>query len=80
MAATIDTTIQEQINNMKQKRTGIIEHKGFEIIFYDDNWPNSYHVSVKDKSSDKYIYESNIWCKSDVMLYKNIEMILEYLG
>lgn len=77
---TINKQIQEAINEMKEHRTGVIEYKWFEIVIYDNSWPDEYHVSVKDTSCDKYIYEAHIPCKSEVMLYKNVEMILEYLG
>lgn len=80
MAVTINKTIQQAINEMKENKGSVIEHKWFEIHIYDNSWPNEYHVSVKDTSSDRYIYEANIWCKNDVMLYKNVEMVLEYLG
>lgn len=79
MAITINKTIQQAINEMKEKRTVLINHKGYEIYVHNNNWPSQYHLAVKDEGGS-YIYESSIPCKSDVMLYKNIEMIIEYLG
>ena len=77
---TINKQIQQVINEMKETGYGVINYKWFEISIQNDNWLDQYHISVKDTSSDKYIYEASIHCKNDVMLYKNIEMILEYLG
>lgn len=72
--------IRKLINDCKGGKTNYLEYKDYEIIVHDNNWPEEYHIAVKDTSSDKYIYESHILCKSDVMLYKNIEMIIEYFG
>ena len=77
---TITDTIREAIIEMKNTKVGVIEHKEFEIRIYDNNWPDQYNISVKDTSSNNYIYESHIYCKNLVMLHKNVEMILEYLG
>lgn len=76
---TIDKQIQQAINEMKERRCAVIEHKGFTIVINDNNWPNQYNLSVQDESGS-YIFESHNYYKNDVLLYKNIEMILEYLG
>ena len=77
---TVNKQIQQVINQMKETGIGTIEYKWFEIKLENNNWSDQYNISVKDTSSNNYIYESHIYCKNDVMLYKNIEMILEYLG
>ena len=80
MVTTITDKITDAIIEMKNTRTGVIEHKWFEICIYDNSWPDQYDISVKDTSSNNYIYESHIYCKNIIMLHKNVEMILEYLG
>ena len=75
---TVNKQIQKIINEMKEKGYATHEYKGF-TIYIHNNWPNQYNMSVQD-AGGSYIYESHNYCKNDVMLYKNIEMILEYLG
>ena len=79
MTITINRTIQKAIGEMKENGFTIIEHRGFQIEIRNNNWPSQYNLSVKDEGGT-YIYESHNYCKNDVMLYKNIEMVLEYLG
>lgn len=76
---TITEQITQAIIELKNFRTSLIEYKWFEITISDNNWPSQYHISVKDTSSNNYIYEANIYCKNIIMLHKNLEMILQYL-
>ena len=76
---TQSEVIRKAINEMKENGSAIIEHRGCTISIRDNNWPNQYNISVQDEGGT-YIYESHNYCKNDVMLFKNIEMIMEYLG
>lgn len=79
MSTNTLNVIQDTINKVKETRYSVIEYKGYEIAVSEDTWTKLYHVAVKDTLTDKYIFESNLH-KVDTLLYKNIEMIMEYIG
>ena len=75
----MEKIIQYLINKVEENKYGSTNYKNHEITLSEDTWTSWYHISVKDITIDKYIYESNIYVKNTTLLNKCLKMIMEYI-